>query len=86
MISFYAAAIGVMFLMFTASGSAGALLDEAKAEHWIGLLSTRVTMTKLLAGKLVFNTALAFIQLVAMFLWGWPSSSSTSSTICRDSW
>ena len=29
MISFYAAAIGVMFLLFTASGSAGALLDEA---------------------------------------------------------
>ena len=31
MISFYAAAIGVMFLLFTASGSAGALLDEAES-------------------------------------------------------
>ena len=28
MVSFYAAAIGVMFLLFTASGAAGALLDE----------------------------------------------------------
>src|ERR1700722_20509769 len=31
MISYYAAAIGVMFLMFTTSGSAGALLDEAES-------------------------------------------------------
>jgi ABC-2 type transport system permease protein len=29
MISFYAAAIGVMFLLFTASGAGGSLLDEA---------------------------------------------------------
>ena len=71
MISFYAAAIGVMFLMFTASGSAGALLDEAESGTLERVLSTRVTMTKLLAGKLVFNTLLAFMQLVAMFLWGW---------------
>jgi ABC-2 type transport system permease protein len=70
MISFYAAAIGVMFLLFTASGSAGALLDEAESGTLERVLSTRVTMTKLLGGKLVFNTALAFIQLVAMFLWG----------------
>ena len=71
MISFYAAAIGVMFLMFTASGSAGALLDEAESGTLERVLSTRVTMTKLLAGKLVFNTGLAFVQLVAMFLLGW---------------
>ncbi len=71
MISFYAAAIGVMFLLFTASGSAGALLDEAESGTLERVLSTRVTMTRLLAGKLVFNTVLAFVQLVAMFLWGW---------------
>ena len=71
MISFYAAAIGVMFLMFTASNSAGALLDEAESGTLERVLSTRVTMTKLLGGKLVFNTLLAFVQLVAMFLWGW---------------
>ncbi len=71
MISFYAAAIGVMFLLFTASASAGALLDEAESGTLERVLSTRVTMTKLLAGKLVFNTLLAFVQLVAMFLWGW---------------
>ena len=71
MISFYAAGIGVMFLLFTASNSAGALLDEAESGTLERVLSTRVTMTKLLAGKLVFNTLLAFVQLAAMFLWGW---------------
>jgi ABC-2 type transport system permease protein len=71
MISFYAAAIGVMFLLFTSSGSAGALLDEAESGALDRVLSSRITMTRLLAGKLIFNTLLAFTQLVAMFLFGW---------------
>ena len=71
MISFYAASIGVMFLLFTASGSAGALLDEAESGTLDRVLSSRVTMTTLLAGKLTFNTLLAFTQLVVMFLWAW---------------
>lgn len=71
LISFYAAAIGVMFLLFTASGAAGSLLDEAESGTLDRVLSSRVTMTTLLAGKLTFNTLLAFTQLVVMFLWGW---------------
>ncbi len=71
MVSFYAAAIGVMFLLFTASSSAGSLLDEADSGTLDRVLSSRVTMTKLLAGKLVFNTLLAFTQLIVMFLWAW---------------
>ena len=55
LISFYAAAIGVMFLLFTASSSAGALLDEAESGTLDRVLSSRVTMTTLLAGKLTFN-------------------------------
>jgi ABC-2 type transport system permease protein len=71
LISFYAAAIGVMFLLFTASGAAGSLLDEADSGTLDRVLSSRVTMTALLAGKLTFNTILAFAQLLVMFLWGW---------------
>ncbi|MGH9604210.1 MAG: ABC transporter permease [Terracidiphilus sp.] len=71
MISFYAAAIGVMFLLFTASGAAGALLDEAESGALDRVLSSRVTMTSLLAGKLFYNSVLAFAQLTVMFLWGW---------------
>jgi ABC-2 type transport system permease protein len=70
-ISFYAAAIGVMFLLFTASGAAGSLLDEVESGTLDRVLSSRVTMTALLGGKLAFNSLLAFSQLVLMFLWGW---------------
>jgi len=71
MVSFYAAAIGVMFLLFTASGAAGALLDEAESGTLDRVLSSRVTMTSLMLGKLTYNSLLAFSQLVVMFLWGW---------------
>ncbi len=71
MVSFYAAAIGVMFLLFTSSGAAGTLLDEAESGTLDRVLSSRVTMTSLLAGKVCYNTLLAFVQLVIMFLWGW---------------
>jgi len=71
MISFYAASIGVMFLLFTASGSAGALLDEAESGTLDRVLSSRITMTTLLTGKLAYNTLLAFTQLTVMFLWAW---------------
>ena len=71
MISFYAAAIGVMFLLFTASGAAGALLDEAESGTLDRVLSSRVTMTSLLLGKVAYNSVLAFTQLLVMFLWGW---------------
>ena len=70
-LSFYAAAVGVMFLLFTSSGSAGALLDEAESGTLDRVLSSHVTMTQLLAGKLTFNMLLAFAQLVLMFLWAW---------------
>ena len=71
MVSFYAAAIGVMFLLFTASGAAGALLDEAESGTLDRILGSRVTMTSLMLGKLTYNALLAFAQLVLMFLWGW---------------
>jgi ABC-2 type transport system permease protein len=70
-VSFYAAAIGVMFLLFTASGAAGSLLDEVDSGTLDRVLSSRVTMTSLLAGKLAFSSALAFSQLVLMFVWAW---------------
>lgn len=70
-LSFEAAAIGVMFLLFTATGSAGALLDEAESGALDRVLSSRINMNGLLAGKLVFNILLAFTQLTVMFVWAW---------------
>jgi ABC-2 type transport system permease protein len=69
MISYYAAAVGVMFLLFTASGASGSLLDESDSGALDRVLSSRVTMTTLLAGKLIYSMLLAFLQLTVMFLW-----------------
>ena len=71
MISFYAAAIAVMFLLFTASAAAGSLLDESESGTLDRVLGSRVTMGALLGGKLLYCTALAFGQLVVMFVWAW---------------
>lgn len=70
MIAFYAAGIGVMFLMFTASAAAGSLLDESESGALDRILSARVSMTTLMAGKTAYCSLLAFSQLVIMFLWG----------------
>jgi len=70
LISFYAAGIGVMFLLFSVSGASGALLDELDTGTLDRVLSTRVGMTGLLAGKWVFISLLGMLQLTVMFLWG----------------
>ena len=69
LIAFYAAGIGVMFLLFTASGAGGALLDEHDSGTLDRILTTRVSMTELLLGKLLFLTTLGVTQLIVMFLW-----------------
>ncbi|HEY8134105.1 MAG TPA: ABC transporter permease [Thermoanaerobaculia bacterium] len=69
-IAFYAAGIGVMFLLFTATGAGGALLDEVDSGTLDRILSTRVSMSTLLTGKLVYLWTLGIVQLIVMFLWG----------------
>ena len=71
MVSFYACGIGVMFLLFTASAAGGSLLDESESGSLDRVLSSHVSMTTLLAGKMLYCTLLAFAQLSVMFLWGW---------------
>ncbi|HXG56338.1 MAG TPA: ABC transporter permease [Vicinamibacterales bacterium] len=71
LISFYAAGIGVMFLLFSAvAGAGGALLDEVEAGTFERLLSTRVGMTRILVGKWLFLAIMGCAQLTVMFLWG----------------
>jgi ABC-2 type transport system permease protein len=71
LISFYAAGIGVMFLLFSSVAAAGgALLDEAEAGTLERLLSTNIGMTGVLIGKWVFIALVGFAQLTIMFLWG----------------
>ena len=71
MISFYAAGIGVMFLLFSMVGAAGgALLDEVEAGTLERVLSTRAGMGGVLMGKWIFLTLMGSLQLLVMFLWG----------------
>jgi linearmycin/streptolysin S transport system permease protein len=69
-VAFYAAGIGVMFLLFSAAGAGGALIEEAESGTLDRILSTRVSMTKLLLGKLLYLATLAAMQLTVMFVWG----------------
>ena len=72
LISFYAAGIGVMFLLFSAvAGAGGALLEEAESGTLERLLSTNVGMGGLLVGKWMFLSLVGAAQLAIMFLWGW---------------
>ena len=71
LISFYAAGIGVMFLLFSSvAGAGGALLDEAETGTLERLLSTNIGMTGVLIGKWILLALIGCLQLTVMFLWG----------------
>lgn len=65
-----ASGLGVMFLLFSAAGAGGALIEEAESGTLDRILSTRVTMTRLLLGKLTYLSIIAVLQLTVMFVWG----------------
>ena len=69
-IAFAAAGLGVMFLLFMASAAGGALIDEAESGTLDRILSTRVSMTQLLFGKLLYLVSLSSLQLTLTFIWG----------------
>jgi ABC-2 type transport system permease protein len=68
-IALLASGLGVMFLLFSAAGAGGALIEEAESGTIDRILATRVTMGTLLGGKLLYLAGLAGTQLVLMFLW-----------------
>jgi ABC-2 type transport system permease protein len=69
-VTFYAAGLGVMFLMFSAAGAGGALIEEAESGTLDRILSTRVSMSTLLLGKLTYLAGIGVTQLTLMFVWG----------------
>jgi ABC-2 type transport system permease protein len=71
LVSFYAAGVGVMFLLFSVAGASGTLLDEVDSGTLDRVLSTRVGMGGLLVGKWLFISLMGMAQLTVMFLWGW---------------
>ncbi|HWZ86831.1 MAG TPA: ABC transporter permease [Thermoanaerobaculia bacterium] len=69
-VTFYAAGLGVMFLLFSAAGAGGALIEEAESGTLDRILATRVSMTRLLLGKLLYLSCVGVAQLTLMFVWG----------------
>jgi len=70
MVSFYAAGIGVMFLLFSCSGAGGTLLDEEESGTLDRLIGSRAGMTGVIVGKWIFLALMGFVQLTVMFAWG----------------
>lgn len=70
MVSFYAAGIGVMFLLFSCSGAGGTLLDEEESGTLDRLIGSRAGMTGVIVGKWVFLVLMGIMQLTVMFTWG----------------
>jgi linearmycin/streptolysin S transport system permease protein len=69
-VSFYAAGIGVMFLLFSCSGAGGTLLDEEESGTLGRLIGSRTGMKGVLIGKWLFLALMGIIQLTVMFSWG----------------
>lgn len=68
-VSMYAAGIAVMFLLFSATGHSGSLLDEEENQTLERLMCSRLNMSQLLLGKWLWLTLLGSIQLCVMFSW-----------------
>lgn len=70
MVAFYAAGIAVMFIMFSAAGGGGVLIEETESGTLERVLTTGAGMSQLLLGKWLYLTSLGMLQIVVMFVWG----------------
>ena len=70
MVSFYAAGIGVMFLLFSCAGAGGTLLEEEESGTLDRLIGSRAGMGGVLVGKWAFLMLMGISQLTVMFAWG----------------
>lgn len=70
MVSFYAAGIGVMFLLFSCSGAGGTLLDEEESGTLDRLIGSRLGMKGVIVSKWAFLALMGLMQLTVMFTWG----------------
>jgi len=70
-VSYYAAGIGVMFLLFTMTSAMRGLITEQETGTLERLLATGLRMNSLLLARWLFATLLGCAQMGVMFLWGW---------------
>jgi ABC-2 type transport system permease protein len=69
MVSYYAAGISVMFLLFAMAGAAGAILAEEEYGTLERLMCGNVPMGALLLANWVFFAAVGVAQILVMFIW-----------------
>src|SRR6185436_7716904 len=62
--------IAVMFLLFSASGAGGTLLDEVETGTLDRLLTSHAGMGTILLGKWLFIVLMGVFQITVMFVWG----------------
>ncbi len=70
-VAFYAAATGVMFLLFSMTGAASALLEEHRLGTLERLLNANFGIGRLVASYWLAAAIVGFVQLSVMFIWGW---------------
>lgn len=68
-VSMYAAGIAVMFLLFSATGHSGSLLEEEENQTLERLMCSRLSMSELLLGKWMWMTLVGSLQVAVMFIW-----------------
>lgn len=70
LVSFYAAGVGVMFLLFSCSSGAGTMLEEEESGTLGRLIGSRAGMGGVLLGKWIYLWLMGAMQLTVMFIWG----------------
>jgi ABC-2 type transport system permease protein len=70
MATYYAAGIGVMFLLFSMAGAAGTLIEEEQNGTLERLLVAGVGMGRILASYWAFFAIVGALQVGLMFVWG----------------
>jgi ABC-2 type transport system permease protein len=69
MVSYYAAGVGVMFLLFSMAGAGSSLLEEEESGTLERVLTSSVGMRELLLGKWLFFAGMGVCQVTLMFVW-----------------
>jgi len=68
LVVYYAGAVSILFLMFTAMQGAMSLIDERRAGLWLRLGLSAGGVAPLLGGRMLWLTALGVVQALALFL------------------
>lgn len=68
LVLYYAGAVSILFLMFTAMQGAMSLIDERRAGLWLRLGLSAGGITPLLGGRMLWLTGLGVVQALVLFL------------------